>query len=44
MLIQTITAIRNKGMGDGTSVSLLLKQVYGKLDDLMCVKITAHIS
>ena len=33
MLIQTISAIRNKGMGDGTSVPMLLKQVYGKLDD-----------
>ena len=33
MSIQTITAVRNKGMGDGTSVSMLLKQVYGKLDD-----------
>ena len=33
MLIQTITAIRNKGMGDGTSVSMLMKQVYGKQDD-----------
>ena len=52
MLIQTITAIRNKGMGDGTSVAILLKQVLGKLDDdtmpevkhLMSYIVTFHIS